>query len=156
MSQRRVGFVISGNSVILVDAKIPMDQGDPIEIIGDHTWPLQKGDRPAAYDVMYNRCSNFLNEAKVDSAIVKASATSKSTTLSHLNSAELRGVIIAAAAGVCPVRTLAKGVISRTYGNRKVDEYLKDDDFWAKSTTGGNLRKASREAMMILIASRGS
>ena len=36
----------------------------------------------------------------------------------------------AAAKGEAEVITLAKAVISRTFGKRKADEYLKDQDFW--------------------------
>ena len=64
------------------------------------------------------------------------------------------GVIIAAAASVCGVRVISKGVISRTYGKRKVDEYLQDDAFWDEQTEGGKLRKMSREAAMLLVATR--
>ena len=52
------------------------------------------------------------------------------------------------------VQSLAKGVVSRTYGDRKVDEYLKDDAFWRDKLTGNGLRKGSREAAMLIIVSR--
>jgi hypothetical protein len=63
-------------------------------------------------------------------------------------------VVMAAAAAQCAVKALSKAVISRTYGNRKVNEYVADDQFWASRTTGGVLRKLSREAAMLLIAVR--
>jgi hypothetical protein len=87
---------------------------------------------------------------------VKASAlpTSGAPKLSLLTSAEVRGVVIAATASVCDVRVVSKAVISRTYGERKVDEYLQDDGFWDGQTQGGRLRKTSREAAMLLIAAR--
>ena len=71
-----------------------------------------------------------------------------------MTSAEVRGVIIAAAASVCEVKVLSKSLISRTYGERKVDEYLEDDAFWREQTQGGTLRKMSREAAMLVIAAR--
>jgi hypothetical protein len=71
-----------------------------------------------------------------------------------LISAEVRGVIIAAAASVCEVKVVSKAVISRTYGERKVDEYLDDDAFWNEHTQGGKLRKMSREAAMLVVAAR--
>ena len=87
---------------------------------------------------------------------MKASAVAGkgSATLGFLLSAEVRGVIIAAAASQCPVRALSKAVISRTYGDRKVDEYVADDGFWAEQTAGGALRKLSRASAMLLIAVR--
>jgi hypothetical protein len=96
-----------------------------------------------------------LKEHDVKHVVIKASELARPAKLAHFESAELRGVIIAAAAasGV-PVTLIKKSVISRTYGHRKVDEYLQDDEFWNEQTTGGPIRKASREAAMVLIASR--
>jgi hypothetical protein len=156
MTERRVAFVVAGDVVTIVDTETPDNADDPITILADDTWKLQRGDRAEAYEVMSRRCINYLRENDVDSAVVKASAlTMGSTKLAHLHSAELRGVVIAAAASVTPVRTVAKSLVSRTYGDRKVDEYVDDDDFWDEHTTGGRLRKSSREAAMIVIATRG-
>ncbi len=47
-----------------------------------------------------------------------------------------------------------KAHISKTFGDRKVDEYLKDDDFWSKQISSGQLRIGSREAAMVLLAAR--
>jgi len=57
---------------------------------------------------------------------------------------------------VCEVKILSKAVISRTYGERKVDEYLKDDAFWNEQIEGGPLRKTSREAAMLVVAARNA
>lgn len=155
MSVRCAAFVVSGSSVLVVDAEVPDDKAEPIVIMADATWTLQKGDASAAYSVMHQRCADYLRENKVDLAIVKASAVgAQGGGLSLLKSAELRGVVISAAASVCEVKQLAKGVVSKTYGNRKVDEYLADDAFWNAQTTGGSLRRMSREAAMYMIAAR--
>lgn len=155
MPERCVGFVVVGDVVTVVDAEVPDKADDPVTVVADDSWKLQKGDRAEAYDVMYRRCTNYLKENNVAKVVVKASAlTMGSTKLGHLKSAELRGVVIAAAASVTSVQTIAKALISRTYGDRKVDEYLQDDDFWDERTTGGSLRKNSREAAMIVIAAR--
>lgn len=74
--------------------------------------------------------------------------------LAHLTGAEVRGVIVAASASVCPVTVAQTAVISRTYGGRKFDEYLKDSGFWKAETTGGELRVGSRAGAMILLAVR--
>lgn len=155
MSVRCAAFVVSGSSVLVVDADVPDDEAEPIVVMADATWTLQKGDASAAYSVMHQRCADYLRENKIDLAVVKASAVgAKGGGLSLLKSAELRGVIISAAASVCEVKQLAKGVVSKTYGKRKVDEYLADDAFWNEQTTGGNLRRMSREAAMYVIAAR--
>lgn len=157
MPERWVGCVIVGESVTVVDAELPDDADEPVVIIADDTWRLQKGERSSAYNVLYQRCAGYLRENRIQAAVVKASAISRGAVkLAHLESAEVRGVIMAAAASVCEVKVLSKAVISRTFGDRKVDEYLKDDRFWADQTTGGDLRRMSREAAMLLVAARNA
>ncbi|RHW17664.1 hypothetical protein D1610_09490 [Sphingomonas gilva] len=157
MAERWLGLTASKEAVVVVDATIPDDDG-PILINADDTWRVQKGDRPAAYNVLHQQCADYVRENGIDSVVVKASAVAGkgSATLGFLLSAEVRGVVLAAAASQCPVKALSKAVISKTYGDRKVDEYVADDAFWAAQTTGGNLRKLSREAAMLLIAARNA
>lgn len=157
MTERCVGFVVVGETVTVVDAEVPDDEDEAITIIADDTWRIQKGDRPAAFAVLHQRCADYLRENGVDKAVVKASALpTGAARLGLLTSAEVRGVIIAAAASECEVQVISKAVISRTYGERRVDEYLQDDDFWAEQTEGGKLRKTSREAAMLLVAARNA
>jgi hypothetical protein len=156
MAERWVAFVATSASVVMVDAEIPDDDEQPIILQADQTWCLQKGDRAAAYHVLYQHCANYLEENGADVALIKSSAVlgGGGMKLAHLEGAEVRGVIIAAAASVCTTRIMSKAVISRTYGKRKVDEYLKDSDFWDEHVEGGVLRAGSREAAMLLVAER--
>jgi hypothetical protein len=155
MPSRCVGIVVVGEVATIVDAEVPDDPKKPIKIISDGTWKLQAGDKPPAYAVLHQRCANYLSENKINRVVVKASALpTGAAKLGLLASAEARGVVVAAAASVCEVKLLSKAVISRTFGERKVDEYLQDDGFWKENTTGGDLRKMSREAAMLVIASR--
>lgn len=157
MSERWVGFVIVGEAVTVVDAAIPEDEDDPITVLADDTWRLQKGERAPAYAVLHQQCADYLRENGIGKAVVKASALpTGAARLGLLTSAEVRGVIVAAAASVCEVHVISKALISRTYGERKVDEYLQDDDFWEEHTDGGKLRKTSREAAMLLVATRNA
>jgi hypothetical protein len=155
MPDRWVGMVISGDRVVVVDAEVP--NNGPIVIQSDHTWRLQTGDRPQAYDVIFQQCANYLRENNIAKVIVKASALTKGAAkLSHLHSAEVRGIVIAAGASVCDVKTLAKAAISRKFGKRKVDEYVGDDGYWDENIEGDALRTGSREAAMLILAARGS
>ncbi|WP_168073939.1 hypothetical protein [Caulobacter sp. SSI4214] len=155
MATRCVSFVVVGETVTVVDAEVPTDSDQAIKVIADDTWKLQNGDRSPALAVLHQQCADYVREHKVDLALVKASALpTGAAKLGLLTSAEVRGVVMAAAASVCGVKVLSKAVISRTYGKRKVDEYLKDDDFWDEHTEGGKLRKTSREAAMLIVASR--
>jgi hypothetical protein len=156
MAERCAGFVIVGEVVTVVVAEIPDDSDEPLTIVADDTWKLQSGERARAYAVVHQRCADYLRENGVGSVVVKASAlpTLGAPKLGLLTSAEVRGVIIAAAASVSEVKVVSKAMISRTYGERKVDEYLHDDEFWDEQTQGGRLRKTSREAAMLVIAAR--
>ena len=157
MADRCVGLVVVGEVVTVVDAEVPDEGVDPITILADDTWKLQTGEKAAAYATLHQRCADYIRENKIDSAVVKASAVPTGTArLGLLISAEVRGVIIAAAASACTVKVLSKAVISRTYGKRKVDDYVKDDAFWNEHTKGGKLRKTSREAAMLVVATRNT
>ena len=76
--------------------------------------------------------------------------------LAHLESAEVRGVVIAASRSVCPVSCVKTATISRTFGKRKVDEIVRDEAFWKENVAGVPLRAGSREAALLLIADRGA
>lgn len=153
MPKRWIGLIISSAKVIIVDAEIP--NSGSIVIQADDSWPLQQGDRAPAYCVMHQRIADYVREKKIDRVIIKASALSTgSTKLGHLHSAELRGVVICAAAETTKTQLISKAHISRTFGNRKVDEYIADNNFWSKKVVGEKLRVGSREAAMLLLAAR--
>ncbi len=76
--------------------------------------------------------------------------------MAHLEAAELRGVVIAACATTAATDTVAKATISRTFGKRRVDDYIADDDFWTKEVGGIALRRGSWEAAMVLLAARNT
>ncbi|TKD31678.1 MAG: hypothetical protein E5W98_28240 [Mesorhizobium sp.] len=158
MPKRYIGFVASSDVVTVVEGEIPDGQEDPITIIGDTTWKLQKGHRASAYAVLHQRCVDHVRENKIEGVVVKASAVPQgSARLALLTSAEVRGVVLAAAASICEnTRELSAASISRNYGDRKIAEYLADDSFWDEMTVGGDLRKTSREAAMLLVATRNS
>jgi hypothetical protein len=153
MAERWLGVVVASDKITLVDAMVDGDK--PIVVQSDVTWSLQDGARPDAYRVMHQRISDYARENSIARAIVKGSAVSLGgTKLAHLEAAELRGVAAAALATVTEVTFESKANISRNFGERKVDEYLKDNDFWAKEVSAGDLRVGSREAAMVILASR--
>ena len=150
--ERWLGVVVSGNTVTLVDAEVP-DIG-PLVLQFDQSWPLQQGDRIDAYVVMAQQVTNYAKEHKISHAVIKESAVSLGgTKKAHLASAELRGVVMCALGAVTKTECRSKATISKTFGNRKVDQYTKDDGFWMKEVTGA-LRSGSREAAMVLLAAR--
>jgi len=153
MPKRWIGVVVGSDKVTVVDAEIPST--GPIVIQADYSWPLHQGERPSAYSVMHQQVADYAREHKIAQAIIKASAVSLAgTKKAHLEAAELRGVVMCALGGVTATKTETKAHISKTFGTRKVDEYLKDDDFWSRQIAGARLRAGSREAAMVLLAAR--
>lgn len=154
MAERWAGIQVSGEKVTLVDINVPDDEG-AYEIIADKTFTLQAGDRSQAYKVMHDRLNGYIRENKISKAILKESALplKGSPKLALLHSAELRGVAMAAAASACETKTVAKASISRRFGKRKADEYLRDDEFWEETIEGADLRAGSREAALLIISS---
>jgi len=154
MVERWLGLVVSGGKIAAVEAEVPSE--GPLVVQADLTWGLQKGDRPSAYCVMHRHIADYISENRIARVVVKASAISKSATLAHLEAAELRGVVLSAAASVAKTVALAKANVSRTFGERKADEYIADASFWGAEVTGANLRGGSREAAFMLLAARKS
>jgi hypothetical protein len=115
---------------------------------------LQAGERPSAYRAIHDRVENYLREHGVDTVVVKESALppgGRGVTKALLESAEVRGVVVAAAASVSNVRIVSRATLSRTFGDRTADEYLNDDTFWSSEMLGMKAR-AFREAALIVLA----
>ena len=154
MASRCVGLVITASDVTVVDTTIPDDPDAPLTLVRDETWKLAAGDRAKAYETLFHRCTGYIQQNGVDQVVIRASALPPSGAGSGiLDGAELRGVIMCAAASACATRVLEKSWMSRTY-KRKVDEVIKDDDFWEQQLDGAKLRKGSREAAMLVVAHR--
>lgn len=153
MAKRLMGIVVSGSKATLVTAL--EEDGKPLEIVADDTINLHSGDRAAAYKVMHDRVSDRVANTKVDDVFVKASAWMAGMKVAHLEAAELRGVVIAAAGTSSDVHIVSSARISRTFGKRKFEDYVKDDSFWSSNISGAKLRSGSRPAALLLIAAKG-
>lgn len=146
-----LGVIVSSDKVNLVQADVVTT--GPIEIVADHKWKLQSGDRAGAYGIIYHQVSDYVSENNIEKVIIKASAISLGgTKKAHLEAAELRGVVIAAATSNSEVSMLAKAQISRNFGDRNVDDYLGDTGFWTTEVSGVTLRVGSREAALLILA----
>jgi hypothetical protein len=153
MKERWIGIVTSSDDLTILDAEV--DGNAPIVIQADQTLRLHSGNRANAYRLIHQQIHDYVRDNRVDRAVVKGSAVSQGggTRLAHLHAAELRGVVLCALANATRVETITKSRISKTFGKRKVDEYLKADDFWTENTAG-EFRRGSREAAILIIASR--
>jgi hypothetical protein len=104
---------------------------------------------------MHQQVADYAKENGIKRGVIKASALSQSKTKkAHLEAAELRGVVMCALASATTAKCRAKAHMSKTFGERKVDEYVQDDGFWKERTEGKGLRKGSREAAMVILAER--
>jgi hypothetical protein len=162
MSQFIAGLVVVGDKTTVVYAEVPDDADAPVTILSDDSWKMQIGARGSSLDYLYKRVKNFFGEHPINLIVVKGSAvTQGKATLALLESAEARGAVIAAAASVTNVSVLTKASISKSYRHAKypkrdVDEIVDDDVFWDAEVGGTKLRKTSREAALLILASRGS
>jgi len=156
MSEQWVGFGVSGDEVIVVGLLLN-PAGPTFTVVEEATWKLQKGDEAPAYRVMFEKVVNYLVEKKFQHIVIKgSSANPKGMNLAHLKSAELRGVVIAAAAkAMADVKVIGKATVSKNIGKRNTDEYIQDDKFWTEKLEQSVLKKKSREvALFILMASK--
>jgi hypothetical protein len=71
MAERWLGFKVSGDKVVMVDAEMP--GVGPIILVADHTWSLQKGSREDAYHVIYQQVSNYLREHEIKRVVISFS-----------------------------------------------------------------------------------
>lgn len=149
-----LGVVVSGENVI----GVCLQRGsESYKLVDEFTWSLQAGDRADAYTNMFERVKGYVSENAIDKVVIKASAVGAARPrLGHLHSAELRGVVIAAArAARAAVVLVQKATISRTFGSRKVDEYVSDDGYWDKAIIG-DVAKTRREAAFLVISEKGA
>jgi hypothetical protein len=151
MPTKLAGIKVSADSVILV-AMTKEDGGD-FTLLDQSTLKLQAGSRPEAYHILLGQLADYLKHRKIECVCIKGSAVSMGgTTLAHLESAELRGVVqTASVASGAEVRIVSKANVSRNFGSRKFDEYLRDDKFWEDSQLA-DVKKGMREAAFTAIS----
>lgn len=151
--ERWAGISVSSDRITVVDATVEV--GQPLVINADQSFKLQQSSRPEAYRTIYDQVADYLTSHGIQRVIVKASAVSQGGSgLAHLEAAEVRGVVMAAAASVCGVSAKSKAQISKTFGSKKFDEYVKDDAYWTTAVAGVALKKGSREAALLILAER--
>lgn len=152
---RWAGITVGSKDVVVVTMNVPGDGGAP-QVMDDQTIVLQSGSRPDAYVTLHGRVQDLIREGGISKVVVKESTPSKGTTTAHLEACEVRGVVYAAAAVVADVLTLSKLRVTKTFGERSADEYMKDDKWWA-TTVVGSTRKSprSREAALMILSSIG-
>jgi Holliday junction resolvasome RuvABC endonuclease subunit len=155
MTEKWIGITNTSEEVVVVYLEV--HQGDGVTIYDDQTWKLQNGERAAAYCTMYERILNYISENGIRNVVIKGSAVSTGTTrLAHLKTAELRGVIMTAAAHTnARVTEMTKSLVSKKLGTRRADQYVSDDSFWDHQIADGTLRKGSREAVLLILAAKG-
>lgn len=148
-----ISAAVTSEKIILVEGSYNED--DTVTVIKDETFDLEGGDRQLAYVVMYRRIADRLSQG-IEQVVLKASAGGQfAAKTGVLHSAELRGVFLSAVPSGVNVKQVQKNAMSRTYGSRKIDEYVKDDKFVGAHFGGVKLRKGSREAAVLLLAARG-
>lgn len=149
MSERWLGLVVMSEAIDAVDLEVPVS--GPLVVQMHTRWKLQAGARPAAYAVMFRRIADYVRENSVRQVVIKGSALSHITKMAHLEAAELRGVAAAACAEHATAIFSLRAQISKNFGTRDTDEYLKDTTFW-QSEVAGDLPIGRREAAFLVLA----
>jgi len=143
-----VAAVVGSDAIVLVEAEYNTD--GTVTVIKDETLDLEPGDRHKAYAIMAIRIRDRLKN-DVDTVILKASSGGQFAAKTVvLHAAELRGVFLSAIPSEIEVMQRQKKAVSKGR-SRKVDEYLKDDAFFAEKFGGAKLRKGSREAAFLIL-----
>jgi hypothetical protein len=113
---------------------------------------MQTGSRPNAYSVIYELLVDLIGGRKISRAyVIGTSVGGRAAQKAHFDAAELRGVVQAACASVCPVDIVNKASVSNHFGERKFDEYVSDDGVWKKYGLQ-DLPKGRRAAAFAVIA----
>lgn len=158
MGDRWLGISAASKDIILVGFEFEADGS--IALLNDEKWGLHRDlTIPAAYNVMFERIKNYVVAEKFSKVVIQGTTVNpRSTGLSHLEAAQLRGVVIASAAtAIGDVEIMSKITVSKKFGKRKTNEYVDDDSYWDKLIDDAKLNKYSREtAMMLLMARKNS
>jgi hypothetical protein len=153
MSDNLIGVVVHAD---YVDVVLLQQNGTDSFVLQDETTlKLQTGPRPQAYHVLQKQFLDYVRQYHAKCVCIKQSALSRSpATMALLLAAELRGIVeCGAAAANAEIRLFNKASVSRTSGKaggRKVDEYLKDQDYW-DGIGLSNLQKGMREAAFVVV-----
>jgi hypothetical protein len=134
--------------VVIVDAESGQDT---MTLITSRRLQLQHGDRAPAFRALGDQIANILGESKVAEVFIKKSAAGLHVKLGHLEAAEVRGLVLYVASGISKVTAINPTVLSKTFGDRKPAEYLRDDGYW-KNRNLTNLEKRYREPCLLIIA----
>lgn len=145
-------IVVRGVQVDLVDALIK--RAGPIFVNRDLSWKLSSRNRPAAYARLYQEIVSYLSEQQIEQVLFRGVDVFRSMTKSHLEAAELRGVILAAIAAHGPMFSLVPSEVEKMLDQGKLHDVIDDDAFWRSAATGAAVRKRSREAAALLVAAQ--
>lgn len=155
MLMRWGAFYASSKSVDFVIAEV--NGSGIVNVLKDQTIKLPTGEYNLGLHSMFKQISELIVQEKIERVVISAASAppklSKKTVIALMSVAEVRGVVIAACNGV-PTQLIMKAQVSKHFGNRKFDEYVKDDAFWSTHTTG-TLRKASRKAALLILCKAG-
>jgi hypothetical protein len=151
MPDNLIGVVVGSDyaEVVLLQQTGP----NAFTVADETTLSLQTGDRPPAYNVLHGQFCDYVQQHDAVCVCIKQTALSqRATRMVHLQAAELRGVVqAAAAASGVEVRLVNKAAVSRTFGGRKVDEYISDNAYWDRLGLSA-LKKGLREAAFVIVA----
>lgn len=155
MAEKWAGIKTEGSEIICVVLEIDKSQR---KVIQDFSIFLQNGPRSDAYAQAYARILDFLTQNQIKKVVFIPSTLSMGKIdESHLRGAELRGAIqvalVHAGASINCVKIASikkkKGIL----GPLQTTKYMDDDNAWSE-VVSGKLRKGSRDAAIVAIATQ--
>ena len=157
MSQTWVALTVKSKEVILIDLEF-VDESTEIGILRlDKTIALQSEcERYEAFRVIHKWIVDYLDENKIDNVVIQVPSVPRPARQSHMETAELRGVVMLAAEhSKSTVHMQLKSITSRDFGKRNMDDYRTDDSFWSERVDGeAKLRRGSRNTALLIFARR--
>jgi hypothetical protein len=134
--------------IIIVDAEPNQDK---MTLLVSRKLQLQDGNKAKSFRALGDQLANILRESKVVELFIKKSAAGRHVGLSHLEAAEMRGMVLYLASSITQVTAINPTVLSKTFGKRKPKEYLKDDAYWNDRNLAV-LEKQYRDPCLLIIA----
>ena len=117
-----LGIIPYKDICVAVHAGQSSKSPDALEIKADMDWPVDVDNRASSYDRIYWKMREYISRNEITDVVLKAGAFGPDGRASGnlIPASELRGVLMAAAITICPVRLMNKASITRKYGSKNI------------------------------------
>lgn len=141
------------DACVVVHARPSDDRSILLQVVHEHTWSVDLRNKCASYPALKRIFNEYVVQHGIDAIVLKKGHLGSEGRghASMISAGELRGVIYIACEQ-CDIFEINRCVVSRTYGDRKVGEYINDSHFWNERVNGISKSRLHREAAILLLA----